>query len=145
MELDTNLVYLVIVAIGATAACFIAKMYLQPSRYEGKMKKKMDEYVAELEDDNKYLTKQINAMKKGAKISESDLENPINAIQALIPQFEHLVPAKFKPFLRDPAIMEYVAKLVQENPDKAKELLSKFVSKSGQNKQLMEGQEPEAV
>lgn len=131
--------YVIITGIGccSVASVLIAKMWLKPDNYAGKLKKNMDRYVAELEDDNKHLVKTINAMKKGARIDEKDLDNPIDAIQSLIPQFEHLVPAKFKPFLRDPKLMEYAATIIKENPDAAKKMLSNFVGKAGKgNKDL---------
>jgi hypothetical protein len=120
---------------------YVAKMALKPDIYTGKLKKNMDRYVDELEDENKHLIKTMNAMKKGARISKDDLENPMGAIQSLLPQFEHLVPAKFKPFLRDPKLMEYVTKMITENPEAAKKILSNFVSKSGANKALTEEKE----
>lgn len=125
----------------AVAGTFIAKMWLKTDEYSGKLKKNMERYVAELEEENKHLTKSINAMKRGAKIAEEDLDNPIDAIQALIPQFEHLVPAKFKPFLRDPKILEYATKMISEHPEEAKKLLSNFVSKKGRNNELVPDEE----
>ena len=139
------LLILGIICIVSVSSVIIAKMYLKPDEYSGKLKRNMEKYVQELEEDNKYLTKQMNAMKKGAKISEDDLQDPIGAIGALLPQFEHLVPAKFKPFLRDPKLMEVAGKLIQENPEAAKKVLSTFVSKKGRNKQLEEVTNDEAV
>lgn len=138
MELEILIVILGSVVSVSVAGVMIAKLWLKPDEYAGKLKKTMDNYVAELEDDNKHLQKQINAMKKGAKISEDQLDSPVEAIATLIPQFEHLVPAKFKPFLRDPKLMEYVTKMIQEHPEEAKKLLSNFVSKKGVNKELAE-------
>ena len=136
MELTLFLALLGVSIAGLAAACYIAKMWLKPDKYAGKLKKNLDRYVDEIEEENKILIKQMNAMKKGAKISKEQLDTPIDAIHALIPQFEHLVPAKFKPFLRDPKLMEYVTKMITENPDAAKKILSNFVSKSGANKAL---------
>lgn len=125
-----------IVGVVTVGSVIIAKMYLKPDEYSGKLKRNMERYVAELEEDNKVLVKQMNAMKKGARISEEDLNDPLQAIGALLPQFEHLVPAKFKPFLRDPKAMEFIAGIIKEHPEEAKKLLQNFVSKKGRNDAL---------
>lgn len=117
--------------------CIIAKYMLKSDEYTGKMKKRMDELINDLEYENKHLTKQMNAMKKGAKISESDLEDPVGALGALLPQFEHLVPAKLKPLLRDPKMLQMAAEYIKSNPEAAKSILKNFVSKGGKNKELM--------
>jgi hypothetical protein len=145
MEFELMLTVIPLAAIVSVSAVLVAKMHLKTDEYSGKMKKNMEKYVAELEDDNKYLTKQMNAMKKGVKISESDMEDPIGAIGAMLPQIEHLVPAKFKPFLRDPKLMQFASKMIQDNPDAAKKLLSKFVSKKGRNEVLAGDTSNEAV
>jgi hypothetical protein len=136
MDLLTVILLISGISVTGITIGFVAKMALKPDIYTGKLKKNMDRYVDELEDENKHLIKQMNAMKKGARISKDDLENPSEAIASLIPQFEHLVPAKFKPFLRDPKLMEYATKMITENPEAAKKILSNFVSKTGANKAL---------
>ena len=133
-----------IVGIVAVSVILVARMHLKTDEYSGKMKRNMEKYVGELEDDNKYLTKQMNAMKKGVKISESDMDDPINAISSMLPQLEHLVPAKFKPFLRDPKLLQFASKMIQDNPEAAKKLLSNFVSKKGRN-DVLAGSSDEAV
>jgi hypothetical protein len=144
MVSDT-LIIMIIGTVGALLALgYVAKIALKGDEYSKKLKKSMDRYIAELEDENKVLQKSMNAMKKGAKISKDDLDNPLGAIQSLIPQFEHLVPAKFKPFLRDPKLMEYATKMISENPEAAKKILSNFVSKGGANKELA-GEEDGAI
>ena len=145
MDLEILLSLVAIVGIVSGAGVLIAKMFLKTDEYSGKMKRNMEKYVNELEDDNKYLTKQMNAMKKGVKISESDAEDPMSAIGAILPQIEHLVPAKFKPFLRDPKLMQFAGKMIQDNPEAAKKLLSNFVSKKGRNEALTNPTSNEAV
>ncbi len=133
-----------IVGIVSVSAILIARMCLKTDEYSGKMKRNMEKYVTELEEDNKYLTKQMNAMKKGVKISSEDMDDPISAIGAMLPQLEHLVPAKFRPFLRDPKLMQFASKMIQDNPEAAKKLLSNFVSKKGRN-DVLAGSSDEAV
>jgi hypothetical protein len=135
----------IVVGTVTVGGVLIAKMFLKTDEYSGKMKRNMEKYVSELEDDNKYLTKQMNAMKKGVKISEDDAQDPMSAIGAILPQIEHLVPAKFKPFLRDPKLMQYATKMITENPEAAKKLLSSFVSKKGRNETLAGTTSDEAV
>lgn len=128
---------LAIVVPVSVTGCVVAKYWLKPDKYAGKLKKNMEEYIMDLEDENKSLKKTMNAMKKGAKISEEDLNDPVGAIGALIPQFEHLVPAKLKPFLRDPKMLQMATNYIKENPEQAKAILKNFVSKGGKNKELM--------
>lgn len=145
--METSLIYLVLAIVLPISgmAGYIAKKYLEPSSYAGKTKRLMDDYIKELEVDNKSLQKQINAMKRGAKISEEDMSDPENAIMKLIPQFEHLVPKSMKPLLRDPQLVKTAMTLYKENPEAAKKLLGQFVSKKGVNKELIADESKETV
>ena len=136
-DMTTILGILAIIGPCSVTGCIIAKYWLKPDKYAGKLKKNMEEYIMDLEDENKILKKSMNAMKKGAKISESDLEDPVGALGTLLPQFEHLVPAKLKPLLRDPKMLQMAAEYIKSNPEAAKSILKNFVSKGGKNKELM--------
>lgn len=136
METMTVLAILGSISVLGGVVAYVAKMWLKPDEFAGKLKKNMVQYVSELEEDNKILRKKMNAMKKGVSLSPEDAEDPMSAISALLPQFEHLVPAKFKPFLRDPQLMQYATKMIKENPEAAKNIINKFVSKKGTNTEL---------
>ena len=63
MDLEILLSLVAIVGIVSGAGVLIAKMFLKTDEYSGKMKRNMEKYVNELEDDNKYLTKQMKKNK----------------------------------------------------------------------------------
>ena len=51
----------------------------------------------------------------------------MGAIQELIMGLEPLLPSAVKPFLRSPQLLSQAEKVIKENPDVIKDVLSKFV------------------
>lgn len=127
--MDFLTILAVVLPVSGTVA-FIARLALNPDQVDSKLKKKYQEYIKELEDDNKYLEGMLKRMKIGPKLDESLLDDPKNAILSLASQFEHLLPAKLKPLLRDPKILQMALEFYQKDPEKAKGLLMNFVGKS---------------
>lgn len=127
-----NVDFLTILAIilpVSGAACFIARLALNPNQIDQKMTQKHLKYIKELEDDNKYLEGMLKRSKVGPKLDESMLDDPKNAILSLATQFEGLLPAKLKPLLRDPKLLNIALDFYKKDPEKAKQLLSQFVGK----------------
>jgi hypothetical protein len=125
----------VLVLVAAVAAgisgVIISRNLYGNNVIHGKIKNRYDSYILTLEADNKKLTGKLNKMKQGVSISKDDFDedNPIGSLGGIISQFSHLLPKNLQPLLNDPKTISYVTKLAAENPEKVKELISKFVKK----------------
>ena len=125
--------YIILTAVIAAGVMgiIITKNMFGSNEIHGKLKNRYLEYIDNLEKDNKKLNGKLNKMKQGVSINKDDFdeENPLGSIGALVSQFAPMLPKNIQPLLQDPSTMKYIEKLVSENPDKVKELISKFVTK----------------
>ena len=132
--------YIILVSVVAAGICgiVITRNVFGSDQIHGKLKNRYLEYIANLEADNKKLNGKLNKMKNNVTINPQDFdsENPLGSIGSLIAQFAPMLPKNIQPLLNDPSTMKYVEKLVMENPDKVKDLISKFVKKPKANEQL---------
>ena len=123
--------YIILVAVVAAglSGIIITKNMFGSNQIHGKLKNRYLEYIADLENDNKKLNGKLNQMKKGITINkdEFDESNPMGSIGSLINQISPMLPASIRPLLNDPKSMNYISKLVQDNPEKIAELIGKFV------------------
>ena len=138
--MNTMLEYIILVSVVIAGLCgiIITKNVFGSNEIHGKLKNRYLEYIANLEADNKKLNGKLNKMKNNVTINpqDFDIENPLGSIGSLIAQFAPMLPKNIQPLLNDPSTMKYVEKLVMENPDKVKDLISKFVKKPKTNEQL---------
>ena len=91
-----------------------------------KLRKQQEEYIAELEHKVRQKQNKLNAMQKGPELSEmGDLDG---VLPELLGQVEGILPKWASKFLKtNPDIVNTVVKYAKENPDKAKELIGRFV------------------
>ncbi len=123
--------YIILVSVVAAGLCgiIITRNVFGSNEIHGKLKNRYLEYISSLEVDNKKLNGKLNQLKKGVTLSkeEFDEENPLGSISALIQQFAPMLPKSVRPFLSDPKLMKYAEKMIAENPEQLKTLISKFV------------------
>jgi hypothetical protein len=91
-----------------------------------KLRKQQEEYIAELEHKVRQKQNKLNAMQKGPELSQmGDLDG---VLPELLGQVEGILPKWASKFLKsNPDIVNTVVKYAKENPDKAKELIGRFV------------------
>ncbi len=91
-----------------------------------KLRKQQEEYIAELEHKVRQKQNKLNAMQKGPELSEmGDLDG---VIPELLGQVEGILPKWVTKFLKsNPDIVNGVIKYAKDNPDKAKEVIGRFV------------------
>ena len=130
--------YIILVSVIAAGVCaiIITKNTFGSDQIHGKLKNRYDTYIEAIEKENKKLNGKINQMKKGVSLSKEDFDadNPLGSISELIQQFAPMLPKSVRPFLNSPELIKMGEKLIAENPDKVKDLISKFVTKGKDGK-----------
>jgi hypothetical protein len=91
-----------------------------------KLRKQQEEYIHELEQGKRKLQNKLNSMQKGPELSElGDLDG---VLPELLGQVENILPKWATKFLKgNPDLVNTVVNYAKENPDKAKELIGRFV------------------
>ena len=91
-----------------------------------KLRKQQEEYITEVERKNRSLQNKLNSMQKGPELSEiGDLEG---VLPDLLGQVENILPKWATKFLKsNPDLVNTIVNYAKENPDKAKDLIGKFV------------------
>jgi len=109
---------------------FVAKLYrknadLDP-KITNKLRKQQDDYIGEVERKNRSLQNKLNSMQKGPELSQiGDLEG---VLPELIGQLDGVLPKWLTKFIKgQPDLVNTVVKYAKDNPDKAKELIGRFV------------------
>ena len=114
----------------SVCAVLIARIYRKNAALDpkitNKLRKQQEDYVAEVERKNRSLQNKLNSMQKGPELSEiGDLDG---VLPELLGQVEGILPKWATKFLKsNPDIVNSVVSYAKENPDKAKELIGKFV------------------
>ena len=130
--------YIILIAVAVAGVCgiIITKNLSGNDIINSKIKRKYIEYIASLEVDNKKLNGKLNQMKKGVSLSKEDFDadNPLGSISELIQQFAPMLPKSVRPFLSDPKLIKFGEKLLAENPEQLKNIISKFVTKGKDGK-----------
>ena len=125
--------YIILVSVCVAGLCgiIITKNVFGSNEIHGKLKNRYLEYIANLETDNKKLNGKINQLKKGVSLKSEDFdaENPLGSISELIQQFTPMLPKSVRPFLSDPKLIKFGEKMLAENPEQLKNIISKFVTK----------------
>ena len=125
-----SLTILSIVVSMSVCAVLIARIYRKNSALDpkitNKLRKQQEEYIAEVERKNRSLQNKLNSMQKGPVISEmGDLDG---VLPELVGQLDGILPKWATKFLKsNPDIVNTVVEYAKSNPDKAKELIGKFV------------------
>jgi len=108
----------------------IAKIYRKNSALDpkitNKLRKQQEEYIGEVERKNRSLQNKLNSMQKGPELSEmGDIDG---VLPELLGQVESILPKWATKLIKsNPDIVNSVIKYAKDNPDKAKELIGKFV------------------
>ena len=124
------LVVLSIVVPLSVCSVLIARIYRKNAALDPKittkLRKQQEEYISEVERKNRSLQNKLNSMQKGPELSEmGDLDG---VLPELLGQVEGILPKWATKFLKsNPDIVNSVVSYAKENPDKAKELIGKFV------------------
>ena len=125
-----SLTILSIVVSMSVCAVLIARIYRKNSALDPKittkLRKQQDEYVAEVERKNRSLQGKLNSMQKGPELSEmGDLDG---VLPELIGQLDGILPKWATKFIKgQPDLINTVIEYAKSNPDKAKELIGRFV------------------
>jgi len=130
VELSLFLSLLAVTLPISLSGIFIAKIYrknadLDP-KITHKLRKQQEDYITEVEKKNRSLQNKLNSMQKGPELSEiGDLDG---VLPDLLGQVENILPKWATKFLKsNPDIVNSVIKYAKDNPDKAKQLIGKFV------------------
>jgi len=130
VELSLFLSILAITLPICLTGVFVAKLYrknadLDP-KITNKIRKQQDDYIIEVERKNRSLQNKLNSMQKGPELSEiGDIDG---VLPELIGQLDGVLPKWLAKFLKgQPDLINTVVKYAKENPDKAKELIGRFV------------------
>ena len=127
-----ELLVLVASVCGMLTVIVYARGRFSVNKLDRKVKNKYEEIIDILDQENKQLkrkarTEKARAEKESIGIKEYDESNPMGAIQELIMGLEPLLPSAVKPFLRSPQLLSQAEKVIKDNPDVIKDVLSKFV------------------
>ena len=114
----------------SVCSVLIARIYRKNAALDpkitNKLRKQQEEYIAELEHGKRKLQNKLNSMQKGPELSEmGDLDG---VLPELLGQIEGILPKWATKFLKsNPDIVNSVIGYAKDNPEKAKELIGKFV------------------
>jgi len=114
----------------SVCSVLIARIYRKNAALDpkitNKLRKQQEDYITEVERKNRSLQNKLNSMQKGPELSEmGDLDG---VLPELLGQVEGILPKWATKFLKsNPDIVNSVIGYAKENPDKAKELISRFV------------------
>ena len=124
------LVVLSIVLPVSVCSVLIARIYRKNAALDPKittkLRKQQEDYISEVERKNRSLQNKLNSMQKGPELSEmGDLDG---VLPELLGQVEGILPKWATKFLKsNPDIVNSVITYAKDNPDKAKEIIGKFV------------------
>jgi len=125
-----SLTILSIVVSMSVCAVLIARIYRKNSALDpkitNKLRKQQEEYITEVERKNRTLQGKLNSMQKGPELSE--IGELGGVIPDLIGQLDGILPKWATKFIKgQPDLVNTVIEYAKSNPDKAKELIGRFV------------------
>ena len=111
-------------------AILVARIYRKNAALDpkitNKLRKQQEDYIGEVERKNRSLQNKLNSMQKGPELSElGDLDG---VLPELIGQLDGILPKWATKFIKgQPDLINTVIEYAKSNPDKAKELIGRFV------------------
>jgi len=125
-----SLTILSIVVSMSVCAVLIARIYRKNAALDPKithkLRKQHEEYTQELERKNRSLQNKLNSMQKGPIVSDNDDLDSV--LPELVGQLDGVLPKWATKFLKsNPDIINSVIEYAKSNPDKAREIIGKFV------------------
>ena len=126
MELLVSELYiLAAVVCGGITTIIFARNRFGNTEINTKLKNRYNEYIAELEHENKKLKGQVNRAKQPVTIPEElAIESPIAALSEIVDSIPQLKP--YRHLLKSKKAVDFVSNYVQQNPDAVKDIISKF-------------------
>jgi len=124
------LIVLSVVIPISVCSVLIARIYRKNAALDpkitNKLRKQQEEYIIEVEKKNRSLQSKLNSMQKGPELSEmGDLSG---AIPEIMGQLDGVLPKWLTKFIKgQPDLVNTVIEYAKSNPDKAKELIGRFV------------------
>jgi len=131
--METFIPFLTILAVVlplSVTGVLIAKIWRTNAILDPKITKKLDshreEYMKQLETQKRSLQNKLNSMQRGPELSEvGDLGGVIPEIMG---QLDGVLPKWLTKFIKSqPDLVNTVIEYAKSNPDKAKELIGRFV------------------
>jgi hypothetical protein len=119
----------IVIPVSVTSV-LIARIYRKNAALDpkitNKLRKQQEDYIAEVERKNRSLQNKLNSQAKGPEISEmGDLDG---VLPELLGQVESILPKWASKFLKsNPDIVNSVIGYAKDNPEKARELIGRFV------------------
>jgi hypothetical protein len=140
-----SLTILSIVVSMSVCAVLIARIYRKNSALDpkitNKLRKQQEEYITEVERKNRSLQNKLNSMQKGPELSE--IGNLDGVLPDLIGQLDGILPKWATKFIKgQPDLVNTVIEYAKSNPDKAKELIGRFVKIKPATKSLSDDSMP---
>ena len=131
MELLVSELYiLAAVVCGGITTIIFARNRFGNTEINTKLKNRYNEYIAELEHENKKLKGQVNRAKQPVRISEEAAEDPLSAISEVVEGLVPHLPPTIRPLLKSKKAVDFITNYVQQNPDAVKDIISKFTKQS---------------
>ena len=131
MELLVSELYILAAVVsGGITTIIFARNRFGNTEINTKLKNRYNEYIAELEHDNKKLKGQVNRNKQPVRISEEAAEDPLSAISEVVDGIIPHLPPGIRPLLKSKKAVDFITNYVQQNPDAVKELITKFTKQS---------------
>jgi hypothetical protein len=131
MELPISELYLMVAAIcGSISLIIYTRGRFSNTEINTKLKNRYNEYIAELEHENKKLKGQVNRAKQPVRISEEAAEDPLSAISEVVEGLVPHLPPSIRPLLKSKKAVDFITNYVQQNPDAVKDIIAKFTKQS---------------
>ncbi len=134
MELLVSELYLLVAAIcGGITVIIYSRGRFGNTEINTKLKNRYNDYISQLETENKKLKGQVNRAKQPVTIPEElAVENPIAALSEIVDSIPQLKP--YRHLLKSKKAVDFVSNYVQQNPEAVKSIISKFTKQqtSGQ-------------
>jgi len=139
MEIYIN--QIILASIGAVGLIATTKIVLNSLSFshiinkkrmnlQGQYTKELEYEIDELQSKIKSMTAANNRKERGPQLEEGDLSQMIPALVGDLSQF---LPKKLQPLFQDKELQSGLIKMVLDNPERFKPLISKFVkSKTGE-------------
>lgn len=126
MELLVSELYLLVAAIcGGITVIIYSRGRFGNTEINTKLKNRYNDYISQLETENKKLKGQVNRAKQPVTIPEElAVENPIAALSEIVDSIPQLKP--YRHLLKSKKAVDFVSNYVQQNPEAVKSIISKF-------------------
>ena len=127
MELLVSELYLMVAAIcGGVTVIIYTRGRFGNTEINTKLKNRYNEYIGELEHENKKLKGQVNRAKQPVRISEEAAEDPLSAFSEVVDGIIPHLPPGIRPLLKSKKAVDFITSYVQQNPDAVKDIITKF-------------------